>query len=793
MYIYSDVRANLVYVETEEQWQTLTVTDADGKKVECPVLYVRKGESGYKAALDAAALDVWSLERPTLYWMDTGKERVRFGHMSLGTFQAEKVLLNEKPVYLRGYIRGIIAHDHPNMTGESDYFAARKNIMQAKKYGFNLVRFHSTIPSEDFVRAADELGLLVHMEIGFKYETGADGSKRVSANNAEWTETILKYRNHPSVAIFCIGNEMHNAGHFPEVRALYEEGKRLAPTKLILDNTGWGEFDRTSADVFNQHIAYFFPYKHHRDMFISDDPWMMNGSVSDEPMNTTVENDELSAAAHRYAIPIRPTLSHEAVHYIDIPDYDALCKKYDAFAQRVGEAYLQEHHIRKPRFMTEMPALIARKHLQPYMADYCAGSQKFKQTATKLFLERLRLSQLCGFEMLQFSDCFKYENKNGIVDCFDDDKGIDAGWFRQFNSDLVLLLDQEKETYFDDETIDLTIYVSNFEENAEIRGDLTVYLDASEVYCGKACALAGGLQKLVSIHVGLKERGAAAKRTIRAVFAYDGKRAENSWSIWTYPHVQPACRPEFGSLAPDVRTFLESGTQQSPLFVTDTFDETVFSKLADGGTVLLMYRYGARQNKWQMPGAMERFKPCIWDRGSNLGGFIRDERLCKTLAVDRYFDLNMQKLLEAGSKVNLDHFPCAVNEVFCGIDKPVRDRMQGLVTGNKSFVDDGMLRRFSHLFAFGVGNGKLVVCTLNVDTPADPVVQNFLSVLVDQAERFADGFHIDADAFRDWLDEINAAGFKPEDVMNRFWEQDNKPVEDVLFWEEAGIDLADIV
>ena len=105
MYIYSDVRANLVYVETEEQWQTLTVTDADGKKVECPVLYVRKSENGYKAALDAAALDVWSLERPTLYWMDTGKERVRFGHMSLGTFQAEKVLLNEKPVYLRGYIR----------------------------------------------------------------------------------------------------------------------------------------------------------------------------------------------------------------------------------------------------------------------------------------------------------------------------------------------------------------------------------------------------------------------------------------------------------------------------------------------------------------------------------------------------------------------------------------------------------------------------------------------------------------------------------------------------------------
>ena len=32
----------------------------------------------------------------------------------------------------------------------------------------------------------------------------------------------------------------------------------------------------------------------------------------------------------------------------------------------------------------------------------------------------------------------------------------------------------------------------------------------------------------------------------------------------------------------------------------------------------------------------------------------------------------------------------------------------------------------------------------------------------------------------------------PEDVMNRFWEQDNKIVEDTLFWEECGVDLAKI-
>ena len=28
-----------------------------------------------------------------------------------------------------------------------------------------------------------------------------------------------------------------------------------------------------------------------------------------------------------------------------------------------------------------------------------------------------------------------------------------------------------------------------------------------------------------------------------------------------------------------------------------------------------------------------------------------------------------------------------------------------------------------------------------------------------------------------------------EDVMNHFWDIDNKPVEDTLFWEATGIDL----
>ena len=769
MYLYSNVAAGLLYVKTEEPLKDYCVLDASGEAVRCPVLTVKEADSGWLATLDGFALEPWSPENPVLYTMQTEDETVRFGHCSLRPMQNRCILLNEAPIYLRGYIRGVIAHDHPNMTGKSDYEAACKNIRQAKKYGFNLVRFHSTVPSEDFVRAADELGMLIHMEIGFAYEYDSQGNKQnLSMSNDAWEQTILRYRNHPSVAVFCIGNEMHNAGRYPEVQNLYRLGKQLAPAKLIMDNSGWGEYDRTTADIYSQHIAYFFPYKHHAGMFCSDAPWSLNGSVTGQPLQVETEN----LRVHRYATPIRPTLSHEAIHYIHIPDYDALREKFDRFAGEVGEEYLLRHGIKKPKFMTELPKLIARKGLAGDMADYRAASMQFKNMGTKVFLERLRLADhLCGYEMLQFSDCLKYENKNGIVDCFDDDKGIDAGWMRQFNDDLVLLAELSQDTLYEDQTLRVTVSASDYLPQPQIRGALTVQLDGKTVYEGFDFALAGGLQTLAILDLTLPKTGESRCHNLSAAFVSEKTECRNDWQFWSFPRAE---------------------SQAGDPVETDRLDEAVFDRLAEGRTVLLRYRYGAEENTWQLPGALERFKPCIWDRGSNLGGIIYNEDLRRVLGGQRYFDRNMQSILEAGCKVNLDHFPFPVQEHLRGVDKPVRDRMKGMIHGIKHFLDDDTLRKFSHLFSVRVGKGLLIVCSLNLSNSQDPATENVLHLLRENTECFDTDRAVEPGAFRAWLEEVNAAGFRPEDVMNHFWELDNKPVEDTLFWEEAGVDLAQL-
>ena len=788
MHIYCDTPASRLFVETDSTADDISVSYC-GAPVDCPLIRSEKTENGFLHIFDSSALAAWSPDSPVLYTLSCRDTSERFGNVSYGTFGNRAVLLNGNAVYIRGYIRGIPAHDHPNMTLGTLYDAAVKNIKQAKKYGFNAVRFHSTVPTPEFVRAADELGMLIHMEIGFAFEYDKDGNKTgLAMDNAAWRETILSYRNHPSVMIFCIGNEMHNSGRYPEVKRLYDIGRALAPGKLIMDNSGWGEFDRESADIYSQHIAYFFPYGPHRDMFETDAPWYLNGAVSGEELDV----DRGAAHTHRVCTPIRPVISHEAMHYIDIPDYEALGRKFDAFIANAGRDYLEANGIERPWYIAELEALIKRKGLSEKMPDLIAGSRYFKLLATRVFLERLRLSGLCGFEMLQLSDCFRYENKNGIIDCFDDDKGIDPLWLRRFNDDLVLVCDTERAAVYEGETVSFAVYASDFLAKPYLRGKLTLYFDGGVIYECADTALAGGLQKLCVTDIAVPQSGSACVHCFEAEFACGDIKVKNDCRVWGYPRASaPACR-EVSVSDTSLADFVPQSDTASDVYFTDTLGEEVLERLSEGRTVVLAYEYKAPRNRWQLPGALERFKPCIWDRGSNLGGVIYHEGVRSALAAGRYFDLEMQPLLEAGWKVNLDHFPFAVEEHIIGIDKPVRARMKGLIHKIGDFIDDDTLRRFAHLFSVRVGKGLLIVSAFNLsDAARHPVKASYLSFLLGNTARFDTDKSVSVNEFRAALETL-AGYIQPEDTMNHFWELDNKPVEDTLFWEEAGISLADL-
>ena len=115
--------------------------------------------------------------------------------------------------------------------------------------------------------------------------------------------------------------------------------------------------------------------------------------------------------------------------------------------------------------------------------------------------------------------------------------------------------------------------------------------------------------------------------------------------------------------------------------------------------------------------------------------------------------------------------------------------MKGLLHGVKNFIADDTLRNFSHCLTTSLDNGgALTVCTLNFNHA--PVTENFYAALINNAEVFKSEKSVSFAELKAFLESATAAGVCKEDVMNHFWEIDNKPVEDTLFWEETGIDLS---
>ena len=801
MYFECDVENKLlgIFPENGGVIAEISATGPDGGKVVLPILK----RSAQKIVADAAELVPWSPDAPRLYRLAVGEKECRFGFMSLRTCGNDRVLLNGERIFLRGCIRGITAHEHPNLTGGTLREAAEKYIRQAKKYGFNLVRFHSTVPHPEFVEAADELGFLIHAEIGFAYSYDEHGKKTgIDMDSRDWEETIVRYRNHPSMAIFCIGNEMHNSGHQPGVKVLCERGRQLAPGKLILDNSGWGEYDRTTADIFCQHIAYYFPFKRHAGMFESDACWRINGSAYDAPLTAETSGSLVRTSVRREATPVRPVLAHEAMHYIEIADYAALNRKFDEFAARVGPEYLKANGIVKPRFLTELPELIRRKKLTARMPDLIRASEEFKKAAIKVYMEKLRFSRLCGFEMLQFADCLKYENRNGIVDCFDDDKYIDAAWMREFNADTVLLMDVPKENFRYGEPVNAAVYLSCFTPDAGARGTLTVAVDCGGgtreiVYEGRDFVPVPGVHKLAELCMNFTAAPEAKTFRVTAEFVSDKLKIANHWKLWLYPEARLDFRPETdlregGSFAALLNAAAAGRETRRDISVTDALDDRLFDQLAEGKTVLLLYDRNASGHQYLWPSTLERFKPCIWDRGSNLGGVFNDPVLAAAMGGGRYFDLNAQPLLEGGWKLNLDDFPCPVDELVFGADKPVRDRMKGMIDGVKCFIDADTLRNFCHTAAIKVGPGKLIVCTMNRHNCMDAGAAAFFTGLLNRLPALAVRSEISAAELKRYLAQATARGPVPEDVMNHFWELDDKPVEDTLFWEACNVDLRKI-
>lgn len=210
----------------------------------------------------------WSPETPNLYKAvlsvsdgeTTDRYSTKFGIRTI-EFSAEKgFLLNGVPTLLRG---GCVHHDNGLLGAASFDRAEERRLQLLKNNGFNAVRCSHNIPSEHFLYACDSIGLMV-IDEAFDHWLVAKNPNDyhnffTEFSNRDLQVMLRRDRNHPSIIMWSIGNEVPGRIE-PEGMAAAERLRKMVKkydttrpvTAAICDwDIPWHPWEDETAKAFN--------------------------------------------------------------------------------------------------------------------------------------------------------------------------------------------------------------------------------------------------------------------------------------------------------------------------------------------------------------------------------------------------------------------------------------------------------------------------------------------------------------------------------------------------------------
>jgi len=219
---------------------------------------------------------LWTPETPDLYQAQIQilKEKkilddtkTNFGIRSIRFTAENGFQLNGKTVKING---GCVHHDNGCLGSAAFDRAEERKIELLKAGGFNAVRTSHNPPCEAFLNACDRLGLLVMDESFDCWKIGKNNNDYSKYFNEWWQrdlETmVLRDRNHPSIIMWSIGNEIPERGDHSAIEtakilagAIKKIDTARPVTSAIVDNgKDWSKFDTIMAvhDVvgYNYHL-----------------------------------------------------------------------------------------------------------------------------------------------------------------------------------------------------------------------------------------------------------------------------------------------------------------------------------------------------------------------------------------------------------------------------------------------------------------------------------------------------------------------------------------------------------
>jgi hypothetical protein len=209
------------------------------------------GLSTHEFELIVPQYRLWCLDDPCLYRI-TARLGAHTTSVRCG-FRDFRVIdgffyLNGKRIFLRSshtgnhYPIGQVVAPDPDMV--------RRDLLMAKASGFNCLRWISGCALPEQMDFCDEIGLMVYEE-AYPAWYFHDAPKLRERYERSYNELILRDRNHPSITIWGLMNEMPDGPAFRCAVDYLPKLRDLDPTRLVLLHSGRWDKDPSIGSVSN--------------------------------------------------------------------------------------------------------------------------------------------------------------------------------------------------------------------------------------------------------------------------------------------------------------------------------------------------------------------------------------------------------------------------------------------------------------------------------------------------------------------------------------------------------------
>ncbi len=191
-------------------------------------------------------MKLWSVHDPFLYKAEItlihenriiSIKDVNFGMRKVEA-RGSKIYFNNKPILLTGVLHWGLYW--ASVAERPEVEQVRKEVRDLKAAGFNAIKFTLFVPPEYVFDEFDKMGMYAYVEYPVWNPVETPDFFRRARRHIK--EMLLKDRNHPCLIMSDFNCEMHKFSEQMDIlmRDTVAMGKRLAPNRLYLDNSGNG-------------------------------------------------------------------------------------------------------------------------------------------------------------------------------------------------------------------------------------------------------------------------------------------------------------------------------------------------------------------------------------------------------------------------------------------------------------------------------------------------------------------------------------------------------------------------